>query len=159
MKTVYTMGKSWEKLVSGSEFDDDDKSRCVEHESSTWFLFRALSIQVASWGWGCSHWLPFWDPRKFANPGGHQVTILGYQYDLEFRSTQKHCNADDLSWLSQADRGGIRTSEPEAMTLNVHHLTSLPLTAHQPARDPVLSRVLSYVSQGWPKEVPETLKA
>jgi len=98
----------------------------------TSFLFRVLSIQVGSWGWGRRHWLPFWDPRKFANPGGRQVTMLGYQYDLEFRSTQKHCNADGLSWLPQANRDGIRTSEPEATPLNVHHLTSLPLTACQP---------------------------
>ena len=77
--------------------------------------------------------VPFWDPRKFLNPGGRQVTTLGYQYDLEFRSTQKHCNADGLSWLPQANQGGIRTSEPEAATsLNVHHFTSLPLTACQP---------------------------
>ena len=51
----------------------------------------------------------------------------------------------------------------EAAVLNVHQITSLPVTARElqeaTSKDPVLSRVLDYTLRGWPLAISEEFKS
>ena len=59
------------------------------------------------------------------------IFLLGYQYDLKFRSTLQRCNADGFSPLPLPCQPEVYPQESEATTLNLHQITSLPLTARQ----------------------------
>lgn len=91
------------------------------------------------------------------------IYLLGYQYDLEFRPTGQHTNADGFSRLPLSDT----TAEEEEMAtgatvFNVQQLGTLPVTTKQlrdqVGRDPILSKVLLYTQSGWPSVVPADLK-
>ena len=90
------------------------------------------------------------------------IFLLGYLYSLEFRSTLKHSNADGFSRLPIEDPEVINTPG-EAAVLNVHQITSLPMTAHElqeaTSKDSVLSRVLGYTLRGWPLAISEEFKS
>lgn len=78
------------------------------------------------------------------------IFLLGYQNDLDFRSTDYHCN-DGLSRLPLASQDELRS---EAISLNLHQIEGLPLTARQlheaTSKEPVLVRVMGYTARGWP---------
>jgi len=83
------------------------------------------------------------------------ILLSAYRYDVEFRSTAKHCNADGLSRLP------LVTSESEeaspAALVNLMQIDVLPITRHQlrqyTERDKVLSKVMNYTQNGWPNQV------
>ena len=81
--------------------------------------------------------------------------LSAYQYDVEFRPTSQHGNADGLSRLPLPVLG----SESDLEASQVHHLqlSTLPVTADQLGRataiDPILSKVHRHVMQGWPRQV------
>ena len=76
-----------------------------------------------------------------------------YEYDLKFRNTTAHGNADALSRLPLTDTVADDNTPPELVLL-VDHLNSSPITADQikqaTRRDPDLSTIHQYVQQGWP---------
>ena len=82
------------------------------------------------------------------------ILLSAYQYDIEYRSTVKHANADCLSRLP------LQIEKPEDVDevrlVNILQIESLPLSAEQIRKttraDPVLSRVLEYTLTGWPEE-------
>ena len=93
----------------------------------------------------------------------HWALILSaYRYDIVYRSTKLHANADALSRLpvqSQEEcSGGVNFDN----LFNFGQIESLPVTAVQIATatrtDPLLSLVLSYVKKGWPETVSQDLK-
>ena len=83
-----------------------------------------------------------------------EILLSAYQYDIEYRSTAKHANADCLSRLP------LQIEKPEDVDevrlVNILQIESLPLSAEQIRKatraDPVLSRVLEYTLTGWPEE-------
>ena len=85
------------------------------------------------------------------------LLLSGYQYKIEFRSTTQHGNADGLSQLP------IRQNQPDVMLdetpslFNISQINVLPIKADQlkqaSGQDPLLSRVLSYIINGWPSSV------
>ena len=80
--------------------------------------------------------------------------------DIEFRPTDQHANADGLSRLPLAD--SVPMGNPhDASVFNVSQLESLPVLAKDVAiatrRDPILSKLLRHIRNGWPSEVPENL--
>ncbi len=84
------------------------------------------------------------------------------RWEIQFKPTESHSNADGLSRLPlpvlDSDNGA------EAVSLfNVSQVQSLPVTFQQvqqaTKRDPVLSKLLRYVRQGWPTQIPDELKA
>ena len=90
------------------------------------------------------------------------LLLSAYQYDIEFKPTQEHGNADGLSRLPLKT---LTLSEPpvsEATVFNIAQVDSLPVTVSQveaaTRSDPVLSRVLRYTRTGWPVKVQEELK-
>ena len=86
------------------------------------------------------------------------ILLLGYQYDLEFRPSAEHCNADGLSRLPRPGPAAVRDGvELGTKGFNMHQIEALPLSAKQlkdaTARDPQLSMVFRYTQEGWPAEV------
>ena len=79
--------------------------------------------------------------------------LAGFDYDIEYKSTTKHCNADGLSRLplQQTER-----DETEMDSSEVFHATQfelLPVTseavARETRRDPILARVYEFIVKGW----------
>ena len=90
------------------------------------------------------------------------IILSAYQYEVEFRSTTKHANADGLSRLPLEV-----TEEEDALTqaaslFNLHQIEKLPVKhnkiAQMTSTDPILSKVLTFVQQGWPNQVQDELK-
>ena len=86
------------------------------------------------------------------------IILAAYSYEIEYRSTQNHANADSLSRfpLKIADN-----SIDEINILNIAQVEAMPVTAQQVAtatqRDPLLSQVYRYTQSGWPSEVDDLL--
>ena len=82
------------------------------------------------------------------------IILSAYSYEIEFRPTDQHANADGLSRLplSQTVAGGT-SSEPRLF--NVSQMESLPVGVPQlrqaTRNDRVLSEVLRFTQSGWPK--------
>ena len=87
------------------------------------------------------------------------LLLAAYNYNIEFRPTTTHCNADALSRLPLPDDGKQRPSETGMY--HVRQIESLPIMSQAvrkaTQRDPTLSKVEEYVLKGWPEEVPNTL--
>ena len=88
------------------------------------------------------------------------LKLSAYSYEIEFRSTDKHANADGLSRLPLNCVSPIAyTSEPSVF--NLQQIESLPVTASKLAAatctDQVLSRVFRYVTRGWPNDTGASL--
>ena len=84
------------------------------------------------------------------------LKLTAYSYDIQFRPTDDHGNADGLSRLPLHYVSPLGyTSEPTIF--NLCQIDSLPVTATKLAMatrtDKVLSRVYQYVIRGWPWEV------
>ena len=88
------------------------------------------------------------------------ILLAAYRYDVEYRSTAKYCNADGLSRLPlpAPESEGIST----AALVNLTQIEALPISRHQlqhsTERDRVLSRVVKYTQNGWPKQWEPELK-
>ena len=88
------------------------------------------------------------------------ILLSAYTYDIEFRNTAAHGNADALSRLPLPRKGPEYLSEVQLC--NVKQLESLPVTSQKirqyTQQDPILSKVLSYTLKGWSSQVPKVLQ-
>ena len=88
------------------------------------------------------------------------IRLSAYRYDVEYRSTAKHCNADGLSRLPLITPESEKVS-PAAL-VNLMQIDALPITRHQlrqcTERDKVLSKVMNYTLNGWPNQIEPVLK-
>ena len=83
------------------------------------------------------------------------LILAAYNYNIEYRPTGAHANADSLSRLPlKSERSRVTLDEPAVF--NVSQLESLPVTAKQlqaaTRTDPTLSKVLRCMREGWPKQ-------
>ena len=89
------------------------------------------------------------------------IILSAYWYDIEFRRTQDHGNADGLSRLPLPSVRKSHTPS-EAEIFNVAQIDSLPVTSSQleraTRRDSLLNKVRQYTKTGWPQSVQECLK-
>ena len=89
------------------------------------------------------------------------ILLSAYTYELEFRSTEKHANADCLSRLPLETTVAQETPQ-EVMVFNICQIEALPITNQQLERatrnDPLLSKVLRYTQHGWPARVEDKFK-
>ena len=87
------------------------------------------------------------------------LLLAAYHYNIEFRATSAHGNADALSRLPLPEEGSARPSETRLC--NLRKIEALPVTSQEvrtaTQRDPVLSKVKSCVLKGWPEQVPRSL--
>lgn len=81
--------------------------------------------------------------------------LAAYTYEIHYKPSEQHGNADALSRLPIPDSS---FPKPNA-AFRVSYLDSLPLTAKNVAqeteRDLILARVKQHVLSGWPKYVPD----
>ena len=82
------------------------------------------------------------------------LTLSMYDYKLEYKKGSTHNNADAFSRLPLPHRNSDPTPQPAETVLLFEQLQSSPVTADHirkwTRKDPVLSRVLRCVQQGWP---------
>ena len=86
------------------------------------------------------------------------LRLLAYSYDIEYRRSEDHLNADCMSRLPLDN-----VSKENQDVFYFSYVDDLPITAKDIAKftlkDPELSKVLQYTLNGWPNYVPdETLK-
>lgn len=85
--------------------------------------------------------------------------LSGFQYQISYRNTLKHGNADCLSRLPIPDSSTVDpVSEIEVHAITQDHPISSSLVKLRTSRDPVLSQVMRFTQQGWPSQVAENLR-
>ena len=88
------------------------------------------------------------------------VLLSAYKYDIRYKATSDHSNADGLSRLPLPSTGSTSETEPVTM-FNIGQVQALPVTVQDiqqaTRRDATLGKVYKYVQQGWPKQVSEEL--
>ena len=88
------------------------------------------------------------------------IFLMNYDYDLEYRRTKDHANADMLSRLPRVEGQEQKGSEVDEVT-EVFQVTvaeaglDAVLVAKETKRDVVLSRVVAFILNGWPGHCPE----
>ena len=80
------------------------------------------------------------------------LMLAAYQYEIEYRKSAEHANADALSRLVQAS---LEEQEEEEEVYLISYLEELPVTARDIAaatrKDLVLARVYDFTLHGWPQ--------
>ena len=88
------------------------------------------------------------------------LKLAGYKYTLCYRPGTEHSNADAMSRLSLKETVAPEVV-PGEMILVMETLETSPVTARQiqkdSTRDPLMSRIQTWVLQGWPASL-ESLK-
>ena len=89
------------------------------------------------------------------------LLLAAYSYDIVYKSTKDHANADGLSRLPLPITPTTECQQ-ESTVFNIAQIDTLPVTAKQlkaaTHQDSVLSKVLLYTKCGWPSTIPEVLK-
>jgi len=88
------------------------------------------------------------------------IFLSAYSYNIEFKGTKMHANADSLSRLPMEEDDD---SEVSATMFKFSFIDSLPVTAADIAaattKDLILAQVYQFVVEGWPqKGVSDNLK-
>ena len=91
------------------------------------------------------------------------VLLSAHQYEIRFKSTHEHANADGLSRLPLSNNPDSSSSASEAITIfNIVQIEALPITASEIAAstrtDPVVSKVYNYTLSGWPINTEEDVQ-
>ena len=88
------------------------------------------------------------------------ILLVAYNYDIKFRSTSPHGNADALSRLPLPE--GASRCPLETQMCNARQIQLLPVTSQQirkaTLRDAILSKVQSYILKGRPAHVTKSLQ-
>ena len=78
------------------------------------------------------------------------LILAAYQYEIEYRKSAEHANADALSRLVPTS---VDDQEEEEEVYLISYLEELPVTARDIAtatrKDPVLGRVYDFTLHGW----------
>lgn len=110
-----------------------------------------------------SLWLPFSVPRKEYQRWQQQGAVLlsAYRYEIEFRPTGAHANADGLSRLPLTNISPEDTTS-DTKIFNVSQMEALPVTTRQlrvaTCTDSVLHKVFRYTQDSWPRKVSHDLQ-
>ena len=84
------------------------------------------------------------------------LTLAMYNYQIAFKPTAAHSNADGLSRLPLPEAPS-EVPVPAELVLLVEHVLDAPVKAQEirtrTRRDPLLSRVKQFIQSGWPAAV------
>ena len=91
----------------------------------------------------------------------YALQLATHDYEIKYRTSAKHANADGLSRLPMAT--GKTATESDVMdNFYMNHMDVWPITASviqsECSKDPVLSKVLGRTQHGWPKVSPVGLE-
>ena len=102
-------------------------------------------------------------PALVANRLARWAILLNqFDYQIEYRKTDKHQNADAFSRLSSGYDPVFDKEDNEEDNDIVRAIQLLSLQVQPPdstaiqnktAKDPVLSKVIRFIREGWPKEL------
>ena len=88
------------------------------------------------------------------------LLLSAYDYAIQYKSTNHHCNADGLSRLPLPSPD--QPSRREVSVFNMGQAQALPVIFQDiqtaTRQDKIPSKVFTYVQNGWPTQVPEALK-
>ena len=88
------------------------------------------------------------------------LKLSAYSYDIRYRSTNNHSNADGLSRLPLNNLSRVGYT-PEPAVFHLQQLHSLPVTATKLAiatrTDKLLSQVYRFIRKGWPSSTDQSL--
>ena len=84
----------------------------------------------------------------------YAVLLAEHSFDIRYRKTDLHSNADALSRLPvEAENTDVEFDDVKEYV--VHQLEQLPVTAatlrRETAKDPMLARVMQFAQTGWPE--------
>ena len=86
------------------------------------------------------------------------LSLTAYSYNIEFRRTQEHSNADGLSRLPLP----IQPPANPEFTYTIGQIQALPVTSESLVRasrqDPTIAKVIHYVQKGWPTNTADDFK-
>lgn len=83
--------------------------------------------------------------------------MSAYSNTTQFCPTKAHANADMLSWLPLAAKANI-TNPVDTHVINMRQTDTLPVHASEVTRrDPILSKAMKFIKQGWPHKVSEAI--
>ena len=89
------------------------------------------------------------------------LILASYQYEIEFKPTDKHSNADGVSRLPLPHSCDMEGRVSEVTLYNLQQLDSLPVTAEQiwkaTRNNLLLSKVRQYTLTGWPQNYEQAL--
>ena len=89
------------------------------------------------------------------------ILLTAYQYDIEFRSTHEHSNADGFSRLPLQDESNLEYLSATSI-FNLSQIELLPVDSDKLKRatqtDPCLSKVVTYTQRGWSDKVDPELE-
>ena len=89
------------------------------------------------------------------------ILLSAYSYDICYKPSKEHCNADGLSRLPLPTKEMLQSEEVVAV-FNLGQFQALPVTFTEiqtaTRRDPILSKVTSYVLKGWPNQPSEEVR-
>ena len=90
------------------------------------------------------------------------VCLSAYTYDIQFKPTKAHANADGLSRLPLPTSPRELNVISDASVFNMGQIDALPVTStqvqHETKVDPILSKVLQYTKYGWPSQIQKELE-
>ncbi|XP_011883701.1 PREDICTED: uncharacterized protein K02A2.6-like, partial [Vollenhovia emeryi] len=85
------------------------------------------------------------------------VYMSQFEYDIEYRPTVEHGNADALSRLPDKNIPREEEDSKDIKLITTENIEMLPVTLKEirtaTARDKVLSKVLSFISSKWPNSI------
>ena len=83
----------------------------------------------------------------------YALFLAGFDYDIEYKSTTKHCNCDRLSRLPLQQRDREEAEIDLSGVFHSNQFELLPITSEAVARetrqDPILARVYKSIVKGW----------
>ena len=86
------------------------------------------------------------------------LLLSAYSYDIQFKRTYEHSNADGLSRLPLP----VQPANLTEASFTIGQIQALPVTAaclvKATRQDPILSQVMQYMQQGWPTQTPAEYK-
>ena len=91
----------------------------------------------------------------------YALQLAAHDYEIKYRTSAKHANADGLSRLPMATEK--TATESDVMDVfYMNHMDVFPITAsviqNECSKDPVLSKVLERTQHGWPQVSPVGLE-
>ena len=83
------------------------------------------------------------------------LILSSYKYELQFRKTTEHVDADCMSRLPLSDTWNVQSENVECFFMDNEVITTVTCDQIRKATrvDPVLSKVYTYVLNGWPNAV------
>lgn len=84
------------------------------------------------------------------------LILAAYNYDIQYRRTTEHANADSMSRVPVKDTWDIQTENIDCLffeSQDIVTVISSDMVRDETQKDPLLSHVFRYTMQGWPSVV------